>query len=135
MNPKRQRVRFVLLLLMGGALGAVVALPLARALHLRFAEEALFRYAQGILRTEEQSADEARSAWRQFSNIDATFCSDEEIGAMRRFVYNATFVKDLGRERGGTSTAPPAWADSISLFAFTNQRSRLTVWTMRNGWM
>jgi sensor c-di-GMP phosphodiesterase-like protein len=101
LNAKRQRVKFVPLLLLGGALGAGLALPVARALHLRFSEEALFRYAQRILRTEEQSAEEARAAWRQFSSENAPFCSDEEIGAMRRFVYNAAFVKDLGREKEG----------------------------------
>lgn len=87
--------------MLGGAFGAYVALEMAHALQIRFCEEALYRYAQSILRIEEKSADEITAAVHEFSGGNLAFCSDEEIGAMRRSVYNATFIKDIGRVRDG----------------------------------
>lgn len=101
MNTRRQRAVNTALLLLGGALGATVALQAARVLELRMAQEALLHYGQSILRVAQSSAVEAAAAVRQFSDDGMPFCSDGEIAAMRRFVYNAAFVRDVGRERGG----------------------------------
>jgi sensor c-di-GMP phosphodiesterase-like protein len=98
----RQRVRDAALLILGGALGAAVALAGAHELEIRFAEEALLRYAQSVLRVEEQTAQELRDSLHLFSSDNLGFCSDQELAQMRRFVYRATFIKDLGRVRDGS---------------------------------
>ena len=48
----------------------------------------------------ELSASETVSA-TQFSHDGKEFCSDDELAAMRGFVYSAAFVKDVGRVRDG----------------------------------
>ena len=101
MNRLRQRTGHVALLLLGGAIGAVAALEAARILELRLAQEALRLYAEHNLHVGETSSVEAVNAATQFSNDGMGFCSDDEIVAMRRVVYDAAFVKDLGRERNG----------------------------------
>ncbi|HTV81676.1 MAG TPA: CSS-motif domain-containing protein [Acidobacteriaceae bacterium] len=88
-------------MVLGGALGAGIALAGARELQIRFSEEGLLRYAQIVLRMGDNAAMETRRAALQFSSDNLPFCSDEELAAMRRFVYNAAFVKDLGREKDG----------------------------------
>lgn len=101
MSPLRQRAGHMVLLVLGGALGAIAALQAARILELRLAQEALMRYAQQTLQVAQASAAEMVVAANRFSSDGMAFCSEDEIAAMRRFVYNAAFLKDLGRERDG----------------------------------
>jgi sensor c-di-GMP phosphodiesterase-like protein len=101
LDTKRQRAKYAALLVLGGALGAGLALYAVRELQVRIAEEGLLRYAQTILRIEEKSAKEIRDAAAQLTNENLPFCSDEEIGAMRRLVYDARFIKDMGRVKDG----------------------------------
>ncbi len=97
----RQRAGQTALLVLGGALGAIAAFEAARFFELRLAQEMLLQYAHHALRVTEFSASEAVASAKQFSSDGMEFCSDDEIAAMRRFVYNAAFVKDLGRVRDG----------------------------------
>lgn len=97
----RQRARDAALLVLGGAFGAGIALLGAREVQIRFSEEALLNYSRGLLRIAESAAQETRNAVQQFSSDNLPFCSDQELADMRRFVYNAAFVKDLGREKDG----------------------------------
>jgi sensor c-di-GMP phosphodiesterase-like protein len=100
MSTLRQHAGQTTLLVLAGALGAIAAFGAARVLELRLAEESLLLYARHVLRVTELSASEAVAAI-QFSHDGEGFCSDDELAAMRRFAYNAAFVKDLGRERDG----------------------------------
>lgn len=101
MSKLRQRAGNAALLILGGAVGAIAAYEAARFLELRLAKEALFHYAQSVVRVMESSADEASAAASQFDNEPQQFCSDDEIDRMRRFVYEAAYVKDIGRVRDG----------------------------------
>lgn len=101
MSTSRQRAGYVALLVCGGVLGAALAFQAGRVLEFRLAQEALLQYANTILHVAESSAAEAAAASQQFSADGMPFCSDDEIAAMRRFVYNAAFIKDVGRERDG----------------------------------
>jgi sensor c-di-GMP phosphodiesterase-like protein len=98
----RHSVRDAALLILGGALGAAIALAGAHELEIRFAQEALHRYAQNVLRVEERTALELRVAILEFSSDSLGFCSPAELAQMRRFVYSATYIKDLGRVRDGS---------------------------------
>ena len=82
-------------------MGALLAFQAARILELRLAQEALLQYTKITLRAAETSAAELSAAVHLFGNDGVTFCSDEEIAAMRSFVYNAAIIRDLGRERDG----------------------------------
>ncbi|HWE86219.1 MAG TPA: EAL domain-containing protein [Terracidiphilus sp.] len=101
MSSSRQRAGYVALLVCGGAVGAALAFQAGRVLEFRLAQEALRQYADTILHVAEATAAETAAAAHQFSADGMAFCSDDEIAAMRRFVYNAAFVKDIGRERDG----------------------------------
>lgn len=101
MSTSRQRVIFAALLTLGGASGGALATEAAHVLQLRLGQEALLHYAQSVLRVAESSAAESAAADSQFSDDHLAFCSDDEIAAMRRFVYNSAFIKDVGRVRDG----------------------------------
>jgi len=101
MSKLRQRSGQAVLLFLGGALGAIAAFEAARFFELRLAQEAMLQYARSVLQVTEFSAAEAVASAKQFSSDGMDFCSDDEIAAMRRFAYDAAFVKDVGRERDG----------------------------------
>lgn len=82
-------------------MGAIAAYEAAGFLELRLAKEALFQYAENTLRVADASAEEARAAARAFEDDHLPFCSAEEIAQMRRFAYDAVYVKDVGRVRDG----------------------------------
>ncbi len=81
-------------------MGAIAAFEAARFFELRLAQEMLLQYAHHALRVTELSASETVAAI-QFSHDGKEFCSDDELAAMRGFVYSAAFVKDVGRVRDG----------------------------------
>jgi sensor c-di-GMP phosphodiesterase-like protein len=70
-------------------------------LELRSGQFALLRYAHSLLRVLEDGAVETRQVANAVNADKLPFCSDEEVALMRRIVYDATFVKDIGRVKDG----------------------------------
>ena len=92
----------VALLLCGACIGILIAWPVARIFQLKFGREQLFRYGVRMLQVAESNAAETREAANTVLNDHLQFCSDEELSLMRKFVYNASHVKDIGRNKEGT---------------------------------
>ena len=85
----------------GVAAGALLAWPLAHVLALRDGQVQLLRYAQRTLRVGELAAAETRTAVGSVRNDKLPFCSDQELNFMRQIVFEATYVKDIGRSKDG----------------------------------
>ena len=89
------------LLLCGAAAGVVLAWPLYSTLELRAGEEQLHRYSQRVLTAGEQAAQESREAVQAVLHDKFSFCSDEDLTFMRQFVFQASYVRDIGRVQNG----------------------------------
>jgi sensor c-di-GMP phosphodiesterase-like protein len=136
MITMRQRAGNVALLVLGGAVGAIAAFGLARVLEIRLAEEALLRYAQDTLHVVDSSAAELDAGLNKVAQDGLPFCSDDEIALMRRIVYEAAFVKDLGRTQDGRlyctsglgriSKPPPMPAPVLSFYS-ANQGAQVEI--------
>jgi sensor c-di-GMP phosphodiesterase-like protein len=81
--------------------GAIFSFPIGYALRLKISEQALADYAQRVLRVGEQSAKESDDAVQAIEEARQPFCSDGELATMRQFLFNAAYIKDLGRVRDG----------------------------------
>jgi sensor c-di-GMP phosphodiesterase-like protein len=90
-----------LLVVCGIGLGAVIAWFTAQALQLRSGEDDLRGYAVHVLVNAESIAQEARTSTDAVDADNLPFCSDEELGFMRRIVFYSVNIKDMGRTRDG----------------------------------
>lgn len=97
----RKRATEVALLLSGAVLGGVVALGLGRLLQLNAGREQLERYTERLLSQADQVVKETRDAVNVTLNDRLPFCSDEELAYLRKWVFNASHVRDLGRVKDG----------------------------------
>jgi sensor c-di-GMP phosphodiesterase-like protein len=89
-------------LFLGGTLaGTGLALQVAWRLQLRSGEYALLRYAHSLLHVLETASVEAGHVGTSMTADKLPSCSDEELALMRRLVYDATFVRDIGRVKDG----------------------------------
>ncbi|HEY2859836.1 MAG TPA: EAL domain-containing protein [Terracidiphilus sp.] len=70
-------------------------------LELRSGEHALLRYAHSGLHVLETGTVEAGHIGLSVTADNLPFCSDHELALMRHLVYDAAFIKDIGRERNG----------------------------------
>jgi len=98
---KLKRSAFAGIVLFGVAAGVTVAYEVARVVQLREGRHQLQSYAGRTLLTGEKVADAMSDAIKTFSSSKAVFCSDEDIAAMRNYVYNAPDIGDLGRYKNG----------------------------------
>jgi len=98
---KLKRSAFAGIVLLGIAAGLSVAYEIARVVQLREGRHQLQNYAGRTLLSGEKVADAMSDAIKTFSSSKAPFCSDEDIAAMRNYVYNAPDIGDLGRFKDG----------------------------------
>ena len=101
MNAIRIRARTAGTLLAGALLGFALSIPFTFVLAVRAGRVELQTYTERILRVLEKAAREDREAELAVYYDHLPFCSDDEIALMRQLVYNASFVRDLGRSRDG----------------------------------
>jgi len=97
----RSNVRQAALLIGGGLLGAIVGLPIAYLIQLQLGKQQLERYASRVLRAGEAGAAEASAAVATVHEANKPLCSDDDLNVMRGFVFDASYVKDLGRVKNG----------------------------------
>jgi len=84
-------------LICGVAAGAAIAHFIVHRIQLRSGREELQSYAAHVLHTGAQTAIEAADAVTAVNQANLPFCSDQELGFMRDYVYKSTHVKDIGR--------------------------------------
>lgn len=101
MNSVARRALLLALFVGGTVAGAALVLRVAYSLQLKSGEEALLHYARRILHTEESTAAETRRVASLVAADNLPFCSDQELALMRSLVYDAAFVKDMGRVKDG----------------------------------
>jgi len=89
------------LMLFGIALGLLAGYFAARASQQRQGYAELDRYANHLILVGEQLAVETDKAVTDVLHDGKPFCSDEDLAFMRKWVYNAQNVRDLGRNRDG----------------------------------
>ncbi|HWE86218.1 MAG TPA: EAL domain-containing protein [Terracidiphilus sp.] len=82
-------------------MGVLASLPIALSLQAKIGENQLHRYSERILHVETMTAQETGAAIEAISGDGLPFCSDAELAAMRDFVFNGNFVRDIGRIKGG----------------------------------
>lgn len=75
------------------------AWSVGRALQLRAGQAELARYAQHLERNADGLALEVKTTLDTILNDNLPFCSDQELGFMRRIVYYSEHIKDTGRNR------------------------------------
>lgn len=92
----------VALLFCGAVFGAGLAGWLAEETLLRTGQADLKRYAGRVMHSREQIALETGRIIADVSDSHLDFCSDQELTLMRREVFNASYVKYLGRVRDGS---------------------------------
>ncbi|HUB52533.1 MAG TPA: EAL domain-containing protein [Terracidiphilus sp.] len=97
MIPIRKRAAEIALLVSGAALGGVVAAGAGRLLQLDSGRVQLKHYAGRLLSDEDQVVHETRVAVDVVLNDHLPFCSDDELSYLRKWVFNASRVRDIGR--------------------------------------
>jgi sensor c-di-GMP phosphodiesterase-like protein len=98
---KRKMLTQIGLLLCGCAAGLGSAHLIVRAVQLHVGRADLMDYATRILSRGDHLAHETDAAVTLIANDHLPFCSDQELALMRKFVYNATDVRDIGRVKDG----------------------------------
>jgi sensor c-di-GMP phosphodiesterase-like protein len=113
----RKRAVDVALLLSGAALGALVAVGVGRLVQLNAGRAQLERYSDRLLSQADRVALETREAVNVVLNDHLPLCSDQELSYLRKWVFNASYVRDIGRVKDahincttalGRLTPPPA---------------------------
>jgi sensor c-di-GMP phosphodiesterase-like protein len=94
---KRNMLTQIGLLLCGCAAGLASAHLIVRAVQLHVGLTDLGIYATGLLGRGDHLAHETDEAVNLIATDNLPFCSDQELALMRKFVYNATDVRDIGR--------------------------------------
>jgi len=98
---KLKRPVFAGIVLLGIAGGVAVAYEVAHVVQRQEGRHTLQSYAGRTLYTGEKAAAAMGDAIKTFSASKAPFCSDEDIAAMRNYVYDAPDIGDLGRFKDG----------------------------------
>lgn len=101
MTLNRKRVAEVALLLSGAVLGGVVALGIGRLVQLNGGRAQLEKYSDRLLSQADRVVRETRDAVDVALNDHHPFCSDEELSYLRKWVFNAAYVRDMGRVKDG----------------------------------
>jgi sensor c-di-GMP phosphodiesterase-like protein len=97
----RRRLADLSLILFGAVVGAIVAFACARTIQLQTGQEELAKYAHRVLENSPHLVSESNRAVATVLDAHLTFCSEEELGVMRKYVYNSVQVKHIGRIRDG----------------------------------
>jgi sensor c-di-GMP phosphodiesterase-like protein len=101
LRMKLERSAFAGIVLFGIVAGVAVAYEMARVVQLREGRHHLQNYAGRTLQTGERVAGNMGDAIKTFSASKVPFCSDEDIAALRNYVYNAPDIGDVGRYKNG----------------------------------
>jgi sensor c-di-GMP phosphodiesterase-like protein len=97
-----KRIGHIALVFLGAALGAGLADLISREILLQTGRAELQHYAERVLHGGGLIAEETDRLITAIQQDGLEFCSDHELALMRRLVYNATYVKDIGRVKDGT---------------------------------
>jgi sensor c-di-GMP phosphodiesterase-like protein len=93
----RKRAADVALLLSGAVLGALVAMGVGRLVQLNAGRVQLGRYSDRLLSQADRVVLETRDAANVALNDHLPLCSDQELSYLRKWVFNAAYVRDIGR--------------------------------------
>jgi len=94
---KRKLASDAALLLSGAVLGAVIAMGGGRLAQLNAGRAQLDKYSDQLLSKADGVVHETRNAVDAALNDHLPFCSDEELSYLRKWVFNASYVRDMGR--------------------------------------
>jgi sensor c-di-GMP phosphodiesterase-like protein len=97
----RKRATDVALLLLGAVVGGLVAIGIGRVIQLDVGRTQLERYSDRLLAQSDRVVLETREAVDVALNDHLPMCSDEELAYLRKWVFNASFVRDMGRVKDG----------------------------------
>lgn len=97
MNLIRKRAAEVALLLTGAVLGGLVAMGVGRMIQLSAGRAQLDKYTERLLSQADRVVLETRDAVNVALNDHRPLCSDEELSYLRKWVFNASYVRDMGR--------------------------------------
>ncbi|MGD0914124.1 MAG: EAL domain-containing protein [Terracidiphilus sp.] len=89
------------LLLSGAVLGGVAALGVGRLIQLNTGRAQLEKYSEHMIAAADQVVRETRDATNVALNDHLPICSDEELSYLRKWVFNAGHVRDMGRVKDG----------------------------------
>jgi sensor c-di-GMP phosphodiesterase-like protein len=93
----RKRAIEAALLLSGAVLGGLAALGIGRLVQLNAGRAQLEKYSERLLSQADGVVHETRDAVDVVLNDHLSFCSDEELSYLRKWVFNASHVRDMGR--------------------------------------
>ena len=96
-----KRATEVALLLSGAVLGGALAMGAGRLVQLNTGRAMLESYSVRLLSQIEQVVRETRDADNVVLNDQLPFCSDQELSYLRKWVFNAAHVRDMGRVKDG----------------------------------
>ncbi len=96
-----QLVRRTLVIVLGAVLGGLIAGSIVHAIQIRDGQVGLARYAERLLKSEQQLAEDMEQVKAAVDGDGLSFCSDQELTLMREIVYRSANVRDLGRIRNG----------------------------------
>ncbi|MGP8250871.1 MAG: EAL domain-containing protein [Terracidiphilus sp.] len=97
----RKRAAEVALLLAGAVVGGLAALGVGRLVQLNAGREQLDKYSGRLLSQADGVSRETRDAANVVLNDHLPFCSDQELSYLRKWVFNAAHVRDIGRVKDG----------------------------------
>jgi sensor c-di-GMP phosphodiesterase-like protein len=101
LNRKRKLASDAALLLSGAVLGAVFAMGAGRLVQLNTGRAQLDKYSDQLLSKSDAVVRETRKAVDEVLDDHLQFCSDEELSYLRKWVFNASYVRDIGRFKDG----------------------------------
>jgi sensor c-di-GMP phosphodiesterase-like protein len=97
----RKRASEVALLLSGAVLGGLLALGAGRLVQLTAGRAELEKYSERVLSQADSVVHETREAVNVALNDHLPFCSDEDLSYLRKWIFNAAHVRDMGRVKDG----------------------------------
>jgi sensor c-di-GMP phosphodiesterase-like protein len=124
LTQHRDRILTAILLLAGATLGTVLASVADREMHLKAAQGQLDRYAQRTLQTADTIAQEIRASILAVDGDKLPFCSDQDLFFMRRLIYKASYVRDMGRIKDGRLYCTSAMGRIANHWEFARRTSR-----------
>jgi len=97
LRRSRNSIAMTALLLSGVIAGAAIGAIAARDLRLKIGKSELTRYAERILRSEDNLSRELHASILAVLHDNLSLCSDQELLFMRRMLFSTAYVKDIGR--------------------------------------
>jgi sensor c-di-GMP phosphodiesterase-like protein len=97
----RKRAADIALLLSGAVLGGLIALGAWREVQLNAGRAQLEKYSERMIVQADGVSRETSAAVDVVLNDHLPFCSDDELSYLRKWVFNAAHVRELGRVRDG----------------------------------